>query len=106
MLHDFFSTRASKLSRSSEGDATKRTHTHTDTHTQEYLSPMFFTAFSTASSHFSLLLLMLSLLLLLLFFFCLFSHSESKKKEKRTLDGLLKLCNVKAKQMCFYYLCL
>lgn len=35
----------------------------------------------------------------------LFLPSESSK-EKWTLDGLLKLCNVKAKQMCFCYLCL
>lgn len=102
MLHDFF-----PQGRASFQGALRemRPNTHTDTHTQEYLSPMFFTPFSTASSHFSLLLLMLSLLLLLGFFFVC-SHIQNQKKEKRTLDGLLKLCNVKAKQMCFYYLCL
>lgn len=80
MLHDFF-----PQGRASFQGALREMRPNTHTHTQEYLSPMFFTPFSTASSHFSLLLLMLSLLLLLFFFFfCLFSHSESKKGKADT----------------------
>lgn len=80
MLHDFF-----PQGRASFQGALRemRPNTHADTHTQEYLSPMFFTPFSTASSHFSLLLLMLSLLLFFVLF-CLFSHSESKKGKADT----------------------
>lgn len=47
----------------------------------------------------------------LLLFYCyqccrLFPHLQYEKKiNKWTLDGLLKMCNIKAKQMCICYLC-
>lgn len=60
--------------------------------------PSVLTHLSTASScgpsPFSVLLLLFTLFL-----------SLQSNKQKWTLDRLLKLCNVKAKQMCFCYLC-
>lgn len=100
-----FSTRASKLSKSSEGDATKHTHTHT--HTHRSIRPYVFHSFLHSKLSFLFTVIDVVIVIVVVFFFCLFVLTfRIKKKEKRTLDGLLKLCNVKAKQMCFYYLCL
>lgn len=66
------------------------------------LFPSVFSPLATASCRFSLLF---SVLLLSFRSLSSFLSSESNK-EKWTLDGLLKLCNVKAKQKRFCYLCL
>lgn len=90
-------TRANKLPMSSDGETTKQTHTRT--HTRLSI-PSVFTLFTAESCCFSLSCYQCCCC-------CVFftpSFSDSDKK-KWTLDGLLKLCNVKAKQMCFCYLC-
>lgn len=103
MLHAF-QWRASELPMSSDGDK----HTNTHTHAGVFI-PSVSTPLSTTSGRVSLYCYRCCHCCCFFLFFILFSSSESKKKikEKWTLDGLLKLCNVKAKQMCFFviYVC-
>lgn len=79
----------------------KRTNVHTGVTTPP---PSVFTPLPTASYRLSSLFITVVVAVFVSLLF-LFLPSESSK-EKWTLDGLLKLCNVKAKQMCFCYLCL
>lgn len=92
------------------------THTHTQTYTNIQFSPDLFSLLSPQQAVVSLycyqccyrcrfLIFFFNYYYFISIFVCLFSSSKSNK-EKWTLDGLLKLCNVKAKQMCFCYLCL
>lgn len=77
------------------------------THTRRSFHPLCF--HSSLHSKLSFLFTVIDVVIVVvffLFFFFLFVCSSESNKEKWTLDGLLKLCNVKAKQMCFCYLCL
>ena len=112
MLHAF-QQRASELPMSSDGETHTHTHTHTHTNThtdtQEFSSSLF-SLLSPQRAVVSLYCYRCCRCCCLFFFyftFVLIFRIKKKNKEKWTLDGLLKLCNVKAKQMCFFcYLCL
>lgn len=97
-------TRPSELQMSFDGERKQPKQPNT----QEFSSLLFHSSLHSKLS-FLFTVIDVVIVVVVLFFcfsFSFFSSSSESNKEKWTLDGLLKLCNVKAKQMCFCYLCL